>query len=61
MRQEAREEMNITIRRAIPADAHDFAYVICESWKAAYKEIIPPDVLERNTNLQKREEIFRQG
>lgn len=52
------KKVNITIRRATTADAHDFAYVICESWKVAYKDIIPPDVLERNTNLQKREEIF---
>lgn len=50
--------MNITIRQAIVTDAHDFAFVICESWKEAYKNIIPPDVLERNTNLSKREKTF---
>lgn len=35
-----RFEMSITVRRATAGDAHDFAYVLCESWKAAYKDII---------------------
>lgn len=50
--------MNITIRTATAVDAHDFAYILCESWKAAYKDIIPPDVMEQNTNIEKRESMF---
>ena len=34
-----------SIRTATAADAADFAYVLCESWKAAYRDILTPERL----------------
>lgn len=49
---------NIAIRKATAADAHDFAYVLCESWKAAYKNIITPEIMANNTDVEKRAAFF---
>lgn len=41
--------MNITIRRALPADAADMAEILSRSWEAAYKNIIPAEYIsEKN-------------
>lgn len=52
--------MNITIRTAAAEDAHDFAYVICESWKAAYKDIITPEEMAKRTDVEKRTGFFKE-
>ncbi len=49
----------IIIRPSISADAYDFAYVLCESWKAAYKDIITPEEMEKNTDIEKRTALFK--
>lgn len=50
--------MTIKIRNATASDAYDFAYVLCESWKAAYKSIITPDEMAKNTEIEKRGAFF---
>jgi len=50
--------MSITIRTATAADARDFSYVVCESWKAAYKDIVIPEEMEKNTDIEKRTSVF---
>ena len=41
--------MNITIRLAVPDDAHDMAEIHMRSWEVAYKDIIPEDYIrEKN-------------
>lgn len=52
--------MKLTIREATAADARDFAYVLCESWKEAYKQIITPEEMARYTNLEKRAALLEQ-
>ena len=52
--------MKLTIRTATAADARDFAYVLCESWKEAYKQIITPEEMARNTNVEKRASLLEQ-
>ncbi|MHB1484312.1 MAG: GNAT family N-acetyltransferase [Saccharofermentanales bacterium] len=49
-----------SIRKAVPSDADDMAYIICESWKSAYKDIITPEELERKTDIEKRKALFRE-
>lgn len=50
--------MSITICRATAGDAHDYAYVLCESWKAAYKDIITPYEMKKNTDIEARARFF---
>lgn len=50
--------MKINIRHATISDAHNFAYVLCESWKAAYKDIITTEEMEKNTDVEKRAAFF---
>lgn len=52
--------MKPTIRAATAADARDFAYVLCESWKEAYEQIITPEEMARNTNVEKRAALLEQ-
>ena len=51
--------MNITIQTATESDAGDLAFVICESWRSAYADIISPEELEKHTDSAKRTEQFR--
>ena len=48
----------ITIRNAVCGDERVLAYIQTESWKAAFAGILPPDELERCTNLQKAEDMY---
>ena len=48
----------ITIRSAVLADARDLANILCDSWRAAYKDILSPEDLERNTNKEARTTMF---
>ena len=47
-----------SIRTATAADAADFAYVLCESWKAAYRDILTPERLADQTDLARRTAFF---
>lgn len=54
------KHINFSIRKAMPADAETLAFIICESWKSAYKDIITPEELERKTEINKRIDLFRE-
>ena len=49
---------SIEIRKAVLSDAADIAAILCDSWRSAYKDIIMPEELERNTNLEARTKMF---
>ena len=53
-----RDERIITVRPATATDAHDFAYVLCESWKEAFRDIITPEEMAKNTDIEKRAVFF---
>ena len=50
--------MSVCIRTAEAADAADFAYVLCESWKAVYQDLLTPEQLTENTDLARRTAFF---
>jgi ribosomal protein S18 acetylase RimI-like enzyme len=52
--------MEVTIERAKPGDEAVYAYVQTESWKAAFRDILSPDVLERCTQINRATEMYRQ-
>ncbi len=51
--------MEITIRRVQPGDEHTLAYIQTESWKAAFRSILAPDVLARCTEIGRAEDMYR--
>ena len=48
----------ISIRKAEPGDEKILAHIQTESWKAAFTDILPPEELERCTNLEKAEQMY---
>ena len=48
----------IRIHEAAEKDALIFARVLCESWKAAYADIITPTEMAKNTDAEKRAAFF---
>lgn len=44
--------MNIKILKATLTHVEDFTFVFCESWKAAYKNILSEEEIEKNTNKE---------
>ena len=44
--------MENKIRKATLGDEKVLAYIQTESWKAAFADILPPDDLERSTNIE---------
>ena len=50
--------MAYTIERAKPEDARDFAHIQTESWKAAFREILSPDVLAASTALDRTTTMY---
>lgn len=50
--------MPLIIRCATSADARMISEVICESWKSAYRDIIPPAELNARTDADAREQFF---
>ena len=40
------------IRRVCPGDEERLAYVQTESWKAAFREIVPAEILAKCTELE---------
>jgi len=46
------------VRSAQPSDSAALAKILCDSWQAAYKYILTPEELERNTNLEARTTMF---
>lgn len=51
--------MAFTIDRVQCGDAPILAYIQTESWKAAFKSILAPDVLENSTNLTRAEAMYQ--
>lgn len=49
----------IELRSAKHGDEKTLAYIQTESWKAAFSEILSSEELERSTNLQKAEEMYK--
>ena len=52
--------MDYKIRWATVDDAEELGYVHTESWKAAYKDIIPDEVL-KNMNIEERQKRFEKA
>ena len=50
---------NVIIRKAIPGDEQELAYIQTESWKAAFAGILSPEELDRCTDLQNVEQMYR--
>ena len=48
----------VTIREAVPGDEKVLAFIQTQSWKAAFRDIIPADTLARLTDCQKAEEMY---
>lgn len=50
--------MEIAIRNAVPSDEGKIALVICESWRAAYRDILTPEELAPYTDVARRTAQF---
>ena len=48
----------VTVRRAVPGDEEILARIQTESWKSGFAGILPPDVLERSTNVEKARKMY---
>ena len=51
--------MKYTIERAKPGDEETLAYIQTESWKAAFKDILDDDILQRCTQMDKATAMYR--
>lgn len=51
--------MEYTIERVKLGDEKTLAYIQTESWKAAFKDILSPDVLKKCTNLDKATMMYK--
>lgn len=47
------------IRKVMHGDEKTLAYIQTESWKAAFKDLIPEDVLVRSTDLNKATAMYQ--
>ncbi len=52
-------EKTINIRRVKAGDENQLAYVQTESWKAAFKDIVPADILSKCTEIEKATEMYK--
>ncbi len=50
--------MSFVIREALLDDAYSLAEILSYSWISSYKDIIPIQELEYQTNIQRRQEMF---
>lgn len=48
----------VQIRRAAAGDEKSLAYIQTESWKAAFAPIIPAELLEKSTQLERVTEMY---
>ena len=49
----------VEIRKVTGGDEKNLAYIQTESWKAAFRSILPPEMLDRCTNFSKAEAMYR--
>ena len=47
------------IRRVCPGDEERLAYVQTESWKSAFREIVPAEILAECTELEPARAMYR--
>ncbi len=52
-------EKQVTIRRAEAADAQSLAYVQTESWKDAFRQIVPEELLLKCTDADHAAQMYR--
>ena len=50
--------MNYNIRRVQSGDEQTLAYIQTESWKAAFRDILAEDILEKHTDLGRAAEMY---
>jgi hypothetical protein len=50
---------DIRMRKTVIDDDATVATILCKSWKSAYKNIITPDEMVRNTDIESRTKRFR--
>ena len=51
--------MNYNIRRVQRGDQQTLAYIQTESWKAAFRDILPADILQKYTDIIHVTEMYR--
>ena len=49
----------VSIRRVKAGDENSLAYVQTESWKEAFREIVPADILSRCTKIERAAEMYK--
>lgn len=51
--------MDCLIRRARQGDEASLAHIQTESWKAAFQEILSPEILQKNTEIKRAVEMYK--
>lgn len=55
-----RMEQSVRIRRVMVGDEKRLAYIQTESWKEAFREIVPADILAKCTDIGRATEMYKQ-
>lgn len=50
--------MICSLKKARPGDERTLAHIQTESWKAAFRHILAPEILDRNTNVVRAEAMY---
>lgn len=53
-------EQSVRIRRVMVGDEKRLAYIQTESWKEAFREIVPADILAKCTDIGRATEMYKQ-
>ena len=51
-------DKSVSIRRVKAGDENSLAYVQTESWKEAFREIVPADILSQCTEIERAAEMY---
>ncbi len=51
--------MDYIIRKVRVGDENHLAYIQTESWKAAFKDILPEEILYKNTKISRATEMYK--
>ena len=52
-------DKSVSIRRVKAGDEDSLAYVQTESWKEAFREIVPADILSQCTEIERAAEMYK--
>ena len=52
-------DKSVSIRRVKAGDENSLAYVQTESWKEAFREIVPADILSQCTEIERAAEMYK--